>query len=102
MNRERKTLLREYGMIILGTLFLAVSTKNIFDPAGFVTGLNAVGMYTGNPAVMTYCVVSKKEIVAVRDIVEEINPKAFVIVSDVREVMGEGFTREKKQLQAAD
>ena len=43
-----------------------------------------------------YCVVSKKEIVQLKDIVEQIDPNAFVIVSDAREVLGEGF-REFRQ-----
>ena len=56
-----------------------------------VTGLDAKGMYTGDDKCVLYCVVSKKEIVALKEIVAEIDPTAFVIVSDVREVFGEGF-----------
>ncbi len=56
-----------------------------------VTGLYAKGMYTGNDKCMLYCVVSMKEIVKLKDFVVEIDPNAFVIVSDVREVLGEGF-----------
>ena len=40
---------------------------------------------------MLYCVVSRKEIIEVKDIVAEVDPRAFVIVSDAREVLGEGF-----------
>jgi len=36
-------------------------------------------------------VVSQKEIVTVKEIVAEVDPMAFVIVSDAREVLGEGF-----------
>jgi uncharacterized membrane-anchored protein YitT (DUF2179 family) len=36
-------------------------------------------------------VVSRKQIVALKEMVAEIDPNAFVIVSDVREVLGEGF-----------
>lgn len=56
-----------------------------------VTGLNAKGMYTNEEKCMLYCVVSRKEIVNVKELVAEIDPEAFVIVSDVREVLGEGF-----------
>ena len=38
-----------------------------------------------------YCVVSRKEIVRVKEIVNDVDSSAFVIVSDVREVLGEGF-----------
>lgn len=56
-----------------------------------VTGLMAKGMYTGEEKCMLYCVVSQKEIVRVKEIVAQVDPKAFVIVSDAREVLGEGF-----------
>lgn len=56
-----------------------------------VTGLYAKGMYSGEDKCMLYCVVSQKEIVGVKEIVAEVDPNAFVIVSDAREVLGEGF-----------
>lgn len=36
-------------------------------------------------------VVSKKEVVKLIDIVKEADEKAFVIVTDAKEVLGEGF-----------
>ncbi len=56
-----------------------------------VTVVDAVGMYSGMCRKMLFCVVSKKEIVGIREIVEELDKQAFLIVSDVREVFGEGF-----------
>lgn len=56
-----------------------------------VTGLRAKGMYSGDEKCMLYCVVSKKEIVMVKELVAEVDPRAFVIVNDAREVLGEGF-----------
>lgn len=56
-----------------------------------VTGLNATGMYSGEAREMLLCVVSKKEIVRLKELARECDPGAFVIVSDVREVLGEGF-----------
>lgn len=56
-----------------------------------VTSLDARGMYSDQEKKMLFCVVSKKEIVQIREIVAEFDPKAFVIVSDAREVFGEGF-----------
>lgn len=58
-----------------------------------VTGLPATGMYLQQERKMLFCVVSKKEIVKMIEIVSQKDPKAFVIVSDVREVMGEGFVQ---------
>lgn len=56
-----------------------------------VTGLNGVGMYSGDEKCMLYCVVSKKEIVVLKEIILNIDNNAFVIVTDAREVVGEGF-----------
>lgn len=61
-----------------------------------VTGLKAKGMYSGDDKCMLYCVVSQKEIVRVKEIVAEVDPNAFVIVSDAREVLGEGFLEYSK------
>lgn len=58
-----------------------------------LTGLDATGMYSGDKKTVLYCVVSKKEIVELKDIVAKIDPKAFVIVTDAREVFGEGFLK---------
>ena len=56
-----------------------------------VTALDGEGMYSGQQKKVLFCVVSKKEIVTLREIVAEFDRKAFVIVTDVREVFGEGF-----------
>lgn len=56
-----------------------------------VTALEGKGMYSGNGKEVLMCAVSRKEAVTVLGLVKEMDPAAFVIVSDVREVMGEGF-----------
>ncbi|MGF7143693.1 uncharacterized membrane-anchored protein YitT (DUF2179 family) [Anaerotaenia torta] len=56
-----------------------------------ITGINATGMYSNRDKKMLFCVVSQKEIVRIVEISKKIDPNSFIIVSDVREVMGEGF-----------
>lgn len=56
-----------------------------------VTGLEARGMYSGARKCMLYCVVSRKEIVQLKEMIHQLDQNAFVIVGDVREVLGEGF-----------
>lgn len=60
------------------------------------TALAATGMYSGQDRRVLMCVVSKKEIAEVLDIVNRFDQRAFVIVSDAREVMGEGFIENKQ------
>jgi len=62
-----------------------------------VTGLQAKGMYTGTEKCVLYCVMSQKEVVNLKALVAECDPDAFVIVSDVREVLGEGFQEYSKE-----
>jgi len=56
-----------------------------------VTGVKVKGMYSKEEKKMLICVVTKKEMVQLIDIVHKIDPSAFVIVNDVHEVRGEGF-----------
>lgn len=56
-----------------------------------VTALNGKGMYTCQEKKVLLCVVPPKEIVRIKEIVHSIDQNAFVIVSDSREVLGEGF-----------
>ena len=68
-----------------------IAKKIMEDIDRGVTGIHAMGMYTGDEKCVLYCVVSMREIIEVEELVREIDPNAFVIVSDVREVLGEGF-----------
>lgn len=56
-----------------------------------LTGISARGMYSGEEKTMLFCVVGKKQIVRLKELVTRTDPKAFVIVTDAREVIGEGF-----------
>ena len=53
------------------------------------TLLPAVGMYRSEERNMLFCVVSKKEVVVLKEFIKQIDVHAFV--TDVREVLGEGF-----------
>ncbi len=58
-----------------------------------VTGLNGTGMYTNQDRQILMCVLRRREIPALKSLVREIDEDAFVILTDVREVLGEGFKR---------
>ena len=72
-----------------------ISDMIINDLDRGVTGISAKGMYSGQDKLMLFCVVNKKEIVMLKEKVDEIDPSAFVIVTDAREVHGEGFIEKK-------
>ena len=56
-----------------------------------ITGISAKGMYSGEDKLMLCCVGGKKELVHLKEKIDEIDENAFVIVGDAREVHGEGF-----------
>ncbi|HLR22352.1 MAG TPA: YitT family protein [Pseudogracilibacillus sp.] len=62
-----------------------------------VTILTGKGHYSGNPHNVLYCVVGKNEIVKLKTIIDEVDPHAFVAMTSVHEVMGEGFTLDDEK-----
>lgn len=55
------------------------------------TGIPVKGMYKGKNRMMLFCIIGKKQIVRLKEIVVKTDPGAFLIVMDAREVLGEGF-----------
>ena len=60
-----------------------------------VTMMPAVGGYSGHAKEIVYCVVGRHEVRKLMQLVREIDPKAFVVVSDAHDVVGEGFREER-------
>lgn len=60
-----------------------------------VTVLQAKGAYTGESREMLLCVISTSEVTQLKEVIYQIDSKAFVIVTTAHEVLGEGFTEIK-------
>lgn len=56
-----------------------------------VTGLKGTGMYTGTDKQVLYCVLHRGQLPLLKLLVKKTDPTAFVILTDIREVLGEGF-----------
>lgn len=56
-----------------------------------VTSLKGTGMYTKKDKEVLLCVLHRRQIPALKQLVKKIDERAFVILADVREVLGEGF-----------
>jgi len=59
-----------------------------------VTLIPAIGAYSKQAKHMAYCVVSRTEIRRLNGIAKSIDPRAFIIISDVHDVHGEGFRED--------
>lgn len=60
-----------------------------------VTILTGRGGYTGQTREVLYVVVAPNELPKLKQIVNQVDPYAFVVVNDAKDVLGEGFTYEK-------
>jgi len=49
------------------------------------------GFYKGAEKTILFCVVSRRELAQLREAVKLLDPKAFMVVSDAKEVLGYGF-----------
>ena len=59
-----------------------------------VTKLTATGGYTGDTHTMLMCTVRINEVAAVCDIIKDVDNRAFIVISDAGEIIGEGFKPE--------
>lgn len=57
------------------------------------TLLKGKGGYTGSDKEVLYCVVSRTELTRLKMLVQSIDNKAFIVVNDVHDVLGEGFEK---------
>jgi uncharacterized membrane-anchored protein YitT (DUF2179 family) len=71
----------------------AVAKRVLAEMERGVTFLQGRGGYTGQSRDILFCVVNTSEVIRLKEIINAIDDKAFVIVADVHDVLGEGFTR---------
>ena len=66
------------------------------------TYLKGKGMFTDRDKDVIFLVISRKEVHLVQNRIREIDPRAFVVVTDAYETFGEGFKQfpDKNQIQA--
>lgn len=57
-----------------------------------VTGIDSVGLYTGKKGKMLMCAAGAKEVFKAVSIIKSVDKNAFTVISDVREIYGEGFS----------
>lgn len=59
-----------------------------------VTLMPAIGGYSKEPRTIVYCVVSRFEIRKLKSLVRLHDKRAFIVIGDVHDVLGEGFREE--------
>lgn len=62
-----------------------------------VTILKGIGGYTNEEKEILYCIITRSELTRLKRMVYDIDQNAFMTISDVHEVLGEGFSVLKKK-----
>jgi uncharacterized membrane-anchored protein YitT (DUF2179 family) len=69
-----------------------VRERILYNLSRGCTVVPSYGGFTGEQRSMLMVVVSRSEVARLKETVRAIDPRAFIIVSDAQEVLGEGFT----------
>lgn len=85
------------GATIISEKSEAIAQQIMKDMERGVTVLKGMGSFTGQERNVLYCVVGRNELVKLKGIINAVDPHAFVAVSDVHEVLGEGFTLDENK-----
>lgn len=77
--------------LIISNHELEVRNAILYELDRGVTRLSGLGGYTDDIRPILMCVVEQSEFIKLKQLVKHIDSKAFVIVTDASEVLGEGF-----------
>ena len=79
------------GMIIISEKSDEIKERILKQTGRGITIIKGRGAYTDNTKEVLYCVVRKYQETTVKRIIREIDKNAFITISEVTEVLGEGF-----------
>lgn len=85
------------GAMIISDMNDEISEKIMKEMDRGVTALKGHGSFTKQEKDVLYCVVGRNEIVRLKNLVTSVDPHAFVSVSVVHDVLGEGFTLDENK-----
>ena len=81
----------ERAAYIISVEHAKIATEILYTLNRGCTELQARGVWSGNQRPVLFCVLSRQEVVRLKEIVAGIDPEAIVVISEVHEVFGEGF-----------
>ncbi|MCU9599815.1 YitT family protein [Pallidibacillus thermolactis] len=85
------------GAIIISKHYEKIAKQIMIELDRGITILDGEGFFTQEKKKVLYCVVGKRQINQVKRIALTIDPYAFVSITHVHEVIGEGFTLDKEK-----
>ncbi|WP_066257158.1 YitT family protein [Neobacillus drentensis] len=90
------------GAMIISEKNEQIAAKIMEEMDRGVTALRGYGSYTKSERDVLYCVVAKNEIVRLKNVITSVDPHAFVSITIVHDVHGEGFTLDENKMPLID
>jgi uncharacterized membrane-anchored protein YitT (DUF2179 family) len=84
------------GVYIVSERWETINRRILKELDRGVTILHGQGGYTGKQKEIVFCVLTRRSIYKVRQIVAEEDPGAFMVISDIHEVYGFGFKPQRE------
>ena len=78
-------------LMIISEKYRAISDHIMNEQKRGVTAINVTGMYSNKSKKMLICATGKRELIKTLKIIYEQDINAFIMISDTREILGEGF-----------
>ena len=85
------------GAFIISTQQDDIATKITEEMGRGVTVFKGYGHFTKTDRQILYCVIGRNEIVRLKNIITSVDEHAFVSLTEVHDVMGEGFTLDDQK-----
>ncbi len=79
------------GVFIISDKQRDIARQLLYEMERGVTALHGAGLFSGTQKQVLFCVIPKREIVQLKHILQQTDPNAFVVITDAKEVLGEGF-----------
>lgn len=73
-----------------------ISNNILNDLDKGLSGIYGKGMYQNKEKLILMCVIKKRDLIKLKEIVKQVDDAAFMIISDAIDVYGLGFTKESK------
>ena len=81
---------------IISDKTMEISNKILNELDRGATGIYGKGMYKNKEKLILMCVIKKRDLIRLKEIVRSIDNAAFMIISDAIDVYGLGFNKERK------
>ncbi len=86
------------GALIISNSQEEIASRIAIEMDRGITILRGYGHFSKEEREVLYCVVARNEIVRLKNIINDVDPHAFVSLIEVHDVIGEGFTLDEQKM----